>query len=48
MSIFSAPIKSHLVEAFFGLKSGQLSAFSEFKSVTTDSRQVSEDHLFFA
>lgn len=48
MSIFPMPIKSHLVEAFFGLKTEQLSAFGSFKSITTDSRGVSADYLFFA
>ena len=42
------PIKSHFVETFFGLKAGQLSAFDVFEKVTTDSRNVSSNHLFFA
>ncbi|WP_084616453.1 UDP-N-acetylmuramoyl-L-alanyl-D-glutamate--2,6-diaminopimelate ligase [Marinomonas sp. S3726] len=48
MSIFPMPIKSHLVEAFFGLKTGQLSAFDVFENVTTDSRDVTERDVFFA
>lgn len=48
MSIFSAPIKSHLVEAFFGLKAGQLVAYGDFNGVTTDSRNVSLADIFFA
>lgn len=42
------PIKSHLVETFFGLKSGYLSSFTEFDDVVTVSRNVSKKHLFFA
>jgi UDP-N-acetylmuramoyl-L-alanyl-D-glutamate--2,6-diaminopimelate ligase len=41
------PIKSHLVEAFFGLKTGQLSAFDVFENVTTDSRDVTASDVFF-
>ena len=48
MSIFPMPIKSHLVEAFFGLKTGQLSAFNVFEKVTTDSRKVAQQDVFFA
>ncbi|EAQ63378.1 UDP-N-acetylmuramoylalanyl-D-glutamate-2, 6-diaminopimelate ligase [Marinomonas sp. MED121] len=48
MSIFSTPIKSHLVEAFFGLKTGQLSSFDEFEYLATDSRNLSKSTLFFA
>lgn len=48
MSIFSMPIKSHFVETFFGLKAGLLSGFVAFDKITTDSRCVSANHLFFA
>jgi len=48
VSIFPMPIKSHFVETFFGLEVGQLSAFDAFEKITTDSRKVPSNHLFFA
>lgn len=47
MSILSTNIKSHLVEAFFGIEAGILDV-SAIENVVTDSRKASRADIFFA